>query len=179
MAPFPLIKLGYLAVKQISKPIANCIKKKCKNQHNFFRKKNICMPPAQFYHYEVNVRLRILSLGQAQTVDKLSQKEATELGSEMLGESVIFLMAVLVLTLEYARAARKEAANEDKIKQEKKQFLCKIRDLETVTEIQAAQIRELQHRLNLLYTTKHESQSSVLGLAQKLIGQTDKTGTSR
>ncbi|CAG5133529.1 unnamed protein product [Candidula unifasciata] len=178
MAPFPLIKLGYLAVKQISKPIANYIKRKAKSTP-FFRK-YICMPPAQFYHWcEVNVRLRILGLGQAQTVEKLSEKEAIELGGEMLGESVIFLMAVLVLTLEYARAARKEAAKEEKIKQEKKQILGKIQDLETVTEIQAAQIRELQHRLNLLHTTKHESQSSVLGLAQKLIGQTDKTGTSR
>ncbi|BFZ07647.1 hypothetical protein BsWGS_10686 [Bradybaena similaris] len=169
MAPFPLIKLGYLAVKQISKPIANYIKRKAKSTPVF--RKYICMPPAQFYHWcEVNVRLRILGLGSAQTVEKLSEKEAIELGGEMIGESVIFFMAAFVLLLEYQRGARKEAAKEEKIKQEKLQIQNRLQDLETITGIQEAQIRELQHRMNVLSTAKNESQSSLLGLAQKVIG---------
>lgn len=123
------------------------------------------------YHWcEVNVRLRILGLGSAKTVEKLSEKEAIELGGEMIGESVIFVMAAIVLLLEYQRGARKEAAKEEKIKQERLQIQNRLQDLETVTEIQEAQIRELQHRLNLLFTEKNESQSSLLGLAQKVIG---------
>lgn len=39
------MKLGYLAVKQISKPLANVIKLRAK-KHPFFRK-YVCMPPAQ------------------------------------------------------------------------------------------------------------------------------------
>lgn len=42
---FPIVKLGYLALKQVSKPIANQIKKNAKTSP-FFRK-YVCMPPAQ------------------------------------------------------------------------------------------------------------------------------------
>lgn len=42
---FPAIKLGILAFKQLSKPIANVMKERAKS-HPFFRK-YICMPPAQ------------------------------------------------------------------------------------------------------------------------------------
>lgn len=42
---FPIVKLGALAIKQLSKPIANQIKVRAKKSH-FFRT-YICMPPAQ------------------------------------------------------------------------------------------------------------------------------------
>lgn len=42
---FPAAKLGVLALKQISKPIANIIKNRAK-QSPFF-KKYVCMPPGQ------------------------------------------------------------------------------------------------------------------------------------
>lgn len=42
---FPAAKLGVLAFKQLSKPIANVIKGRAK-QSPFFRR-YICMPPAQ------------------------------------------------------------------------------------------------------------------------------------
>lgn len=42
---FPAAKLGVLAIKQISKPIANVLKSNAKSSP-FFRK-YICMPPAQ------------------------------------------------------------------------------------------------------------------------------------
>lgn len=42
---FPAAKLGVLAIKQISKPIANAIKVKAK-EHPLFRN-YVCMPPAQ------------------------------------------------------------------------------------------------------------------------------------
>lgn len=42
---FPAAKLGVLAFKQLSKPIATVIKNKAKNSP-FFRQ-YVCMPPAQ------------------------------------------------------------------------------------------------------------------------------------
>lgn len=42
---FPVVKLGVLLMKQISKPIANFAKERAKNSP-FFRT-YICMPPAQ------------------------------------------------------------------------------------------------------------------------------------
>ena len=43
--PFPIIKLAYLAVKQISKPLANAIKVKAKTTP--FLRNKILLPPAQ------------------------------------------------------------------------------------------------------------------------------------
>lgn len=44
-APLPLLKLGALLAKQISKPLAKVLKEKA--QHNEFLKQRIVMPPAQ------------------------------------------------------------------------------------------------------------------------------------
>ncbi|RUS77389.1 hypothetical protein EGW08_014835 [Elysia chlorotica] len=147
MAPFPLVKLGYLAAKQISKPIANYIKKYAKSDP-FFRSW-ICMPPAQLYHWwEVNFRLRMMGLGKAKNVEKLSEKEAIELGGEMLGEFVVFFLAAAILTLEYQRGARKDAAKEDKLEKELSGLKSKVHEMKTVTEIQTSQIRDLQKSLD-------------------------------
>ncbi len=42
---FPVIKLGYLVVKQVSKPLANALKRKAKTSP--FLKNYILVPPAQ------------------------------------------------------------------------------------------------------------------------------------
>ena len=44
-AVFPVVKLGALLVKQISKPLATFVKNRAKN--NAFFRTYICMPPAQ------------------------------------------------------------------------------------------------------------------------------------
>lgn len=46
---FPAAKLGVLALKQISKPIATFLKSRAKNSQ-FFRQ-YICMPPAQCMYF--------------------------------------------------------------------------------------------------------------------------------
>ena len=43
--PFPVIKLGYLAVKQIAKPLANLLKQKAKS--NLFLRNYLLVKPAQ------------------------------------------------------------------------------------------------------------------------------------
>lgn len=48
---FPAAKLGVLALKQISKPIATFLKSRAKNSQ-FFRQ-YICMPPAQCMYFQV------------------------------------------------------------------------------------------------------------------------------
>ena len=55
-AAFPLAKLGFLVIKQISKPIAQGFARRAK-QSRIFRE-YICIPIAQFYHwYDVKVSL--------------------------------------------------------------------------------------------------------------------------
>lgn len=108
MAGFPLIKLGALAIRQISKPLANHLKTRAKNSH-FFRTK-ICMPPAQFYHWcEVKVKSRLLNLGSPKEVVRLNEQAAIDLGSELLGDTFMFTVAAVALVAEYTRQSRKVA----------------------------------------------------------------------
>lgn len=53
---FPLAKLGFLVIKQVSKPIAQGFARRAKESRLF--REYICIPIAQFYHwYDVKVRL--------------------------------------------------------------------------------------------------------------------------
>lgn len=106
MAAFPLLKLGTLALRQISKPLANHLKTKAKNS-DFFRNK-ICIPPAQFYHWcEVNVKARLLNLGSPKEVARLNEQAAIDLGSELIGDMFIFFVGAAAIVAEYARQSRK------------------------------------------------------------------------
>ncbi|KAG8190847.1 hypothetical protein JTE90_028343 [Oedothorax gibbosus] len=142
MVAFPIVKLAALAVRQISKPLANRLKAKAKNSH-FFRT-YVCMPPAQFYHWvEVNVKMRMLNLGKPHEVPKLNETMAIELGADLLGEATIFMVAVLTLTAEYVRTSRNEkaklAATEDRFKTLEND----IEDLRFVVDKQNAELLHL------------------------------------
>lgn len=109
---FPLAKLGALFVKQLSKPLANKLKSGAKNSP-FFRR-YVCMPPAQFYHWcEVNIKMRILNLGKPSAVKPLNEREAIELGAELLGEFIIFAVASATIAAEYLRQSRNERQKEE------------------------------------------------------------------
>ncbi|XP_063865318.1 putative OPA3-like protein CG13603 isoform X2 [Scylla paramamosain] len=112
---FPLAKLGALVIKQVSKPLANLAKNRAKNSH-FFRT-YVLMPPAQFYHWcEVRLKMYVMNLGksgQKTTIPKLSEEAAIELGGNLLGEGVIFSIAVAILGFEVSRQKEKEKKKEE------------------------------------------------------------------
>lgn len=92
-----IAKLAVLAIKQISKPLANAIKNRAKKSP-FFRH-YVCMPPAQIYHYfDVNVKMKLMNVSKPREVVKLNEAMAIDLGAELLGEFVIFFVASATLT---------------------------------------------------------------------------------
>lgn len=126
---FPLVKLGALALRQISKPLANHLKKKAKTS-NFVRTK-ICMPPAQLYHYlEVNVKTRLLNLGKPKEVVKLNEQAAIELGSDIIGEMLMFVIAAATVVFEYSRQSRKIAAEKENLESRLQEMEAKLVKLE-------------------------------------------------
>ncbi|XP_014282515.1 putative OPA3-like protein CG13603 [Halyomorpha halys] len=142
MAAFPVAKLGGLLLKQVSKPIASFAKERAKS-HPFFRK-YVCMPPAQFYNWcEIKMKMWVLNLGKPVEVPKLNEAMAIELGANLLGETIIFSIAALLVFSEYARSARKEAAKEEAKQKEINDLKNALRDLYFESEKQSAQIREL------------------------------------
>ncbi|XP_055853418.1 putative OPA3-like protein CG13603 isoform X2 [Episyrphus balteatus] len=139
---FPAAKLGVLAIKQISKPIANVIKNSAKNSP-FFRK-YVCMPPAQMYNWmEVKYKMWAMNLGKPAKIPQLTEPMAIELGANLLGEAIIFTIGAGLLIVEYVRSANKEAKKEAEAKQEKLELALTISELGFRVEKQDAQIREM------------------------------------
>ncbi|XP_060529583.1 putative OPA3-like protein CG13603 [Cylas formicarius] len=143
---FPAAKLGALLLKQISKPIANVVKNQAKSSPVF--RKYVCMPPAQFYNWcEVKAKMWILNLGKPVNIPVLNEAQAIELGANLLGEAIIFVIAAGILINEYARSAKKESAKEEARKQEIISIQNDIRDLYIQAEEERAQIRELIRKI--------------------------------
>jgi len=72
--------------------------------------------------------------GTAVKVKALSEGRAIDLGSNLLGEGIIFVVAAVLILLEYKRQASKEQAKEDIRFQEKEDLTNAIRDLELLTK---------------------------------------------
>lgn len=139
MAGFPLLKLGVLAVRQISKPFANHLKNKARESH-FFRTK-ICMPPAQAYHWvEVNVKARLLNLGSPKEVVKLNEQAAIDLGAELIGDLFMFSIGAAAVIAEYTRQSRKGA-------EEKNALESRLRQIEDQTSNFSVVSNDMEKRL--------------------------------
>ncbi|XP_065365801.1 putative OPA3-like protein CG13603 [Calliphora vicina] len=139
---FPAAKLGVLAIKQISKPIANIIKSKAK-EHPLFRN-YVCMPPAQLYNWvEVKTKMWALNLGKPVNVPPLTEAMAVELGANLLGEFIIFAIGAGLLIFEYARQVSNEAKKQENAKLEKDELTNRLAEMTFRLERQDAQLREM------------------------------------
>ncbi|XP_010850907.1 PREDICTED: optic atrophy 3 protein [Bison bison bison] len=107
---FPMAKLLYLGIRQVSKPLANRIKEAARRSEFF--KTYICLPPAQLYHWvEMRAKMRLMGFN-AETIKPLNEEAAAELGAELLGEATIFLVACGCLVLEYSRQKTQQRRKE-------------------------------------------------------------------
>lgn len=144
LGAFPAAKLGALLLRQVSKPIANFVKERAKQSPVF--RSYVCMPPAQFYNWcEVKMKMYFMNLGTSGKVKPLSETMAIELGSNLLGEGIIFVVAAGLLLFEYNRQVRKEQAKEEVRLQELEDLYSNIRDLDLKTEQHNAELRRLTY----------------------------------
>uniref|UniRef100_A0A914XC65 OPA3-like protein n=1 Tax=Plectus sambesii TaxID=2011161 RepID=A0A914XC65_9BILA len=116
--PLPLIKLGVLVLKQLSKPLANGIKNSAK-ERIFFRTKMV-VPLGQFINrLTTRGNMWRLGLGKPTKFTPLTEQAAVELGSETVGEVVIWGIALgTFFGIEWwssGKAAVKEAALKDRL----------------------------------------------------------------
>ncbi|KAK2705567.1 putative OPA3-like protein CG13603 [Artemia franciscana] len=107
----PLAKLGVLAIRQLSKPFAQWIARRAKN--NYYFRTYICMPTAQSYHrFEVRTKMWAMNMHKPEQIEKLDENAAIESGATILGEFIIFSIGVLLVSMEYARQVKKDSAKE-------------------------------------------------------------------
>jgi len=170
MAPLPLLKLGFLLVKQASKPLAKRIAAGARKSNLF--KNYVCMPIAQIYHfYEVRLKMSALKLGGGKVtkVPKLSETKAVEQGSEMLAEVTILGIASSLLIYEYNRSSEKEQAKEAKLKADREMIKTKIFELENKMEQQSMQIRSLAK--TAIHLEEEVQKRGLRGVKMHLLGE--------
>ncbi|XP_075042277.1 optic atrophy 3 protein [Mixophyes fleayi] len=110
---FPIAKLLHLGIRQISKPLANRIKAGARRS-DFFRN-YICLPPAQVYHWvEMRAKMRIMGFRGA-AIKPLNEEAAAELGAELLGEAIVFLVGGGCMVAEYARQSANSRRKEEEL----------------------------------------------------------------
>ena len=104
---------------------------------------------------EVKCKMWILNLGKPVNVPALNETMAIELGANLIGEGVIFVIAASIVYLEYTRQARKDRVKEATRKDEIERLNTILEDLYFQSEKQDAQIRELMR-------TVHDLQGRVI-----------------
>ncbi|KAG6462253.1 hypothetical protein O3G_MSEX013143 [Manduca sexta] len=90
----------------------------------------------------------ILNLGKPVNIPVLSQEMAIELGANLLGETVIFVIGAGLLIIEYNRQSKKESAKEAKREEEMKHITTTITDLYFTVQKQQTQLREMERLIH-------------------------------
>ncbi|CEM27664.1 unnamed protein product [Vitrella brassicaformis CCMP3155] len=111
---FPVVKLMSVLVKQVSKPMAKYMQQRAVNNAWF---RNACIAFAQTYHRGEQWVLRSFYDQKltATYIRPLNEAKAIEVGTDMLGEIVVFSIVGGAVLWEYRRSAAKEADKERKL----------------------------------------------------------------
>lgn len=142
---FPIAKLLYLGVRQMSKPVANRIKAGARRSEFF--KNYICLPPAQLYHWiEMRTKMRIMGF-RGSVIKPLNEDAAAELGAELVGEAIIFLIGGGCMVLEYSRQAANSRRKEEELTETITDLQTQLAELALTTETLDTQLRELNRQL--------------------------------
>lgn len=87
--------------------------------------------------------MRMLNLGKPADVPKLNEAMAIELGAELLGEGIIFVVAAACLVAEYVRSSKKEREKEESREKRFKELQHGLVEMELRLAEQDVKIREL------------------------------------
>ncbi|KAK4711118.1 hypothetical protein R3W88_005631 [Solanum pinnatisectum] len=138
----PLLKLGTLALKTLSKPIGSRLKQQA-GLHPKFR--NFIVSMAQANHRITTTMQRRL-YGHATNVEiwPLDEEKAVQAAVDLLGEAFVFSVAVAALYFEVQRSSRSEAKKEELRKQELEQMRERDDSLSREVESLKSKIQELE-----------------------------------
>eukprot|EP00053_Salpingoeca_punica_P026194 m.19837 g.19837 ORF g.19837 m.19837 type:complete len:183 (-) comp8551_c0_seq1:158-706(-) len=159
VAALPVAKLVFLGIRQVSKPIANILKKSA-TDHEFFSK-NIIIPIGQGWHWMQVVVPRMSMQNMRTDVRRLSDKDAIALGAEIVGEVFIFTVAAVLLVNEYWQTSKKTAAKEEKVNQHLAQLSDELKHLQMSNE-------SLHEHNKALHAAHEAASDSMNRMAEKL-----------
>ncbi|KAK3020274.1 hypothetical protein RJ639_047714 [Escallonia herrerae] len=138
----PLLKLGTLALKTLSKPIAGRLKKQA-GSHPRFRQHIINIAQA---NHRLTTRLQRRIYGHATDVEirPLNEEKAVQAAADLIGEVFVFSVGVVALIFEVQRSARSEAKKEEIRKQEMEAMRHRDTELEKELELLKHKFQELE-----------------------------------
>ncbi|XP_016949855.1 putative OPA3-like protein CG13603 isoform X1 [Drosophila biarmipes] len=140
---FPLGKLALLAIKHISKPIGNLIKRTAQKNPSF--KTVVVSPPARLYHViDVRSRMWMLGLGQPRFIPPLNEAMTIQMGGDILGEMVIFIIGASLVIAEFSRQSRNDKIKHEKHKVHREKLEERIGELNDKVSRQAKEISHLK-----------------------------------
>lgn len=158
-----MVKLGYLLIRTIAKPVSGAIKDYAKDHPKF---KEMCMSVAQRYHRsEVRLRRgliqrkRLPSLTTTKTTEEdkgllrmepeikpLDPAKAVETGANFIGETIVFLVAGVLLVADQLSSRAKEQARRDAIEARFIKLEDELKELKSIRgQITAVPITEVPH----------------------------------
>ncbi|XP_074269887.1 uncharacterized protein LOC141592898 [Silene latifolia] len=112
----PLFKLGTLALRTLSKPIANRLKKQA-GIHPKFRGFIVGLAQAN-HRFTTTLQRRIYDRAGDVAIRPLNEEKAVQVAADLIGELFLFLVAGAVVIFEVQRNSKSEAKKEEKRKQE-------------------------------------------------------------
>ncbi|KAL1537830.1 OPA3-like protein [Salvia divinorum] len=142
----PLLKLGTLALKTLSKPIAARLKKQA-GIHPEFR--NIIVSVAQANH-RITTTMQRRIYGHATDVEirPLNEEKAVQAAVDLMGELFVFSVAVAALFFEVQRSARSEAKKEEIRMQEMEGMRQRDEELAQEVELLKQKLAEIEKMAN-------------------------------
>eukprot|EP00252_Welwitschia_mirabilis_P014920 TRINITY_DN32992_c0_g1_i1.p1 TRINITY_DN32992_c0_g1~~TRINITY_DN32992_c0_g1_i1.p1 ORF type:complete len:173 (-),score=32.36 TRINITY_DN32992_c0_g1_i1:271-789(-) len=112
----PLLKLGTLLLKTLSKPFASRLKHYAAH-HSRFRNTIISIAQAN-HRFSTNLQRRLYGHSTDVAIRPLNEEKAVQAATDLIGELFIFSVAGAAVIFEVQRSARSEARKEEARKQE-------------------------------------------------------------
>lgn len=97
-----------------------------------------------YHSLDVNAKLNLLGLGKSKEVQKLEPERAVQLGTEMLGEFIAYLIIAALVYSEYIYTTKGSEIKEQKRLEEWNGMERRMDDLFMITERQDTEINELR-----------------------------------
>lgn len=129
----------------------------------------------------------VMNMGKPDTIPPLNEKMAIELGANLLGESIVFVVAAGAILMEYSRQVRKETTKEALRQEEMDEVVDKIRDLSIQVKSQDMEIERLKNMMGelnnkviripwkgpLKHSTDDKHESNVTKEASNFVGKNE------
>lgn len=138
----PLLKLGTLALKTISKPIAARLKAEA-GLHPRFRQSIINIAQAN-HRFTTTIQRRIYGHATDVEIRPLNEEKAVQAAVDLIGELFVFSVAGAAVIFEVQRSARSEARKEAIRRQEVEELRQRDEELAKEVEVLKRRLQELE-----------------------------------